>query len=53
MESTAPVGQTQVSTSTYELLKDSFSLQENGLQECKGLGLVKAYLLGGRLNTSD
>ncbi len=48
MESTAPVGQTQVSTSTYELLKDTFTLQENGLQECKGLGLVKAYLLGGR-----
>ena len=53
MESTAPVGQTQVSTSTYELLKDTFTLKENGLQECKGLGLVKAYLLGGRLNTSD
>ena len=53
MESTAPVGQTQVSTSTYELLKNTFTLQENGLQECKGLGLVKAYLLGGRLNTSD
>jgi adenylate cyclase len=48
MESTAPIGQTQVSTSTYELLKDSFSLQENGLQECKGLGLVNAYLLGSR-----
>jgi class 3 adenylate cyclase len=53
MESTAPIGQTQVSTSTYELLKDAFTMQENGLQECKGLGLVKAYLLGGRLNTSD
>ena len=53
MESTAPIGQTQVSTSTYELLKDSYTLQENGLQECKGLGLVKAYLLGGRLNTRD
>ena len=53
MESTAPMGQTQVSTSTYELLKDNFALQENGLQECKGLGQVKAYLLGGRLNTSD
>ena len=53
MESTAPIGQTQVSTSTYELLKDAFTLQENGLQECKGLGQIKAYLLGGRLNTSD
>ena len=53
MESTAPIGQTQVSTSTYELLNEAFTLQENGLQECKGLGQIKAYLLGGRLNTSD
>jgi adenylate cyclase len=53
MESTAPIGQTQVSTSTYELLKDSYTLQENGLQECKGLGQVMTYLLDGRLNPSD
>jgi adenylate cyclase len=53
MESTAPIGQTQVSTSTYELLKDSYTLQENGLQTCKGLGQVMTYLLGGRLNPSD
>jgi len=53
MESTAPVSQIQVSAGTYELLKDSFFLRENGMQECKGLGQVMTYLLRGRLNTSD
>jgi len=53
MESTAPIGQTQVSASTHELLKDTFALQENGLQECKGLGQVKAYLLGDKFNPRD
>ena len=53
MESTAPVSQIQVSAGTYELLKDSFFLRENGMQECKGLGLVMTYVLRGRLNTSD
>jgi class 3 adenylate cyclase len=53
MESTAPVSQIQVSAGTYELLKDSFFLRENGLQECKGLGQVMTYLLGGRLNPID
>jgi class 3 adenylate cyclase len=48
MESTAPVSQIQVSAGTYELLKDSFFLRENGMQECKGLGLVMTYLLHGR-----
>jgi len=32
------LAQTQASSSTYELLKDTFTLQENGMQECKGLG---------------
>ena len=53
MESSAPIGHTLVSTSTYELLKASYTLQENGLQACKGLGQVMTYLLGGRLNPSD
>lgn len=48
MESTAPMGKTRVSTSTYELLKDGFTPQEDGLQARKGLGQVMTYRLRGR-----
>ena len=50
MESTSTIGRAQVSAGTYQELKDLFSFQPNGVQECKGLGLIETYLLGARLN---
>jgi class 3 adenylate cyclase len=37
-----------VSASTYELLRKDFRLTERGTVECKGLGLVRTYLLDGK-----
>ena len=53
MESTSSIGRAQVSAGTYQELKDLFAFQPNGLQECKGLGLIETYLLGARLNTGS
>jgi adenylate cyclase len=49
MESTAPHGRVQVSPSTYEALKKSFSFEDGGLMECKGLGEIRTHLLIGRI----
>ncbi len=49
MESTAPHGRVQVSPSTYEALKTSFSFEDGGLMECKGLGEIRTHLLIGRI----
>lgn len=49
MESTSPAGRAQVSANTYEYLKEIFAFEENGLQDCKGIGPIKTYLLGTRL----
>ena len=53
MESTSSIGRAQVSAGTYQELKDLFAFQPNGVQECKGLGLIETYLLGARLNTGS
>ncbi len=37
-----------VSANTYELLKQDFRLTERGTVECKGIGLVRTYLLEGK-----
>jgi class 3 adenylate cyclase len=37
-----------VSANTYELLRKDFRLTERGTVECKGLGLVRTYLLDGK-----
>ncbi len=49
MESTAKSGKVQVSSSTFELVKDRFSFGDSEYVECKGLGQVMAYELIGRL----
>jgi len=49
MESTSPHGRVQVSPSTYEALKTSFSFEDGGLMECKGLGEIRTHLLIGRI----
>ncbi len=49
MESHGVVGKVQVSDSTYQLLKGNFALSDNGEKEVKGKGLMKTYLLEGRL----
>jgi class 3 adenylate cyclase len=49
MESTAKHGTVQVSSTTFELIKDRFSIGEQRFVECKGLGQVMAYDLIGRL----
>jgi class 3 adenylate cyclase len=45
MESHSEVGKIQVTTSTYELLKDKFELVERGAIEVKGKGLMQTYWL--------
>ncbi len=45
MESTSKPGRVQVSSSTFDLIKDKFSFDASGLVECKGLGQVMAHLL--------
>jgi len=49
MESTSRQGRVQVSPSTYEALKTSFSFEDGGLMECKGLGEIRTHLLIGRV----
>jgi adenylate cyclase len=49
MESTSRHGRVQVSPSTYEALKTSFSFEDGGLMECKGLGEIRTHLLIGRI----
>lgn len=49
MESHGLPGEIQVSEQTYELLKDSFVFDERGEIDVKGKGMMKTYLLKGRL----
>lgn len=49
MESHGLPGEIQVSEETYELLRDNFSFEERGEIDVKGKGLLKTYLLKGRL----
>ena len=46
MESEAIDGTIQVTETTYQLLKQSFQLQERGMVQVKGIGGVRAYVLG-------
>jgi class 3 adenylate cyclase len=48
MESTSQHGRTQVSPSTFEVLKDLYDFEDAGLMECKGLGEIRTYLLVGK-----
>ena len=48
MESTSLNGRVQISSSTQELLKSSFNIEERELIECKGLGKIMTYFLNGR-----
>jgi class 3 adenylate cyclase len=48
MESTAPAGRIQISSSTYEALGGEFSTSGAGTVECKGMGPVQTYFLMGR-----
>jgi len=48
MESTSLHGRIQISSSTQELLKSSFNIEERELIECKGLGKIMTYFLNGR-----
>ncbi len=48
MESNAPLGAIQVSSATYELLKDTFDLEDRGNIEVKGKGEMRVYVLKGR-----
>ena len=48
MESTSLNGRIQISSSTQELLKSSFNIEERELIECKGLGKIMTYFLNGR-----
>ena len=45
MESTCVPGKVQISPSTYEQIKDHFTIQENQLIECKGLGKIMTYFV--------
>ena len=47
-ESTSLHGRIQISSSTQELLKSSFNIEERELIECKGLGKIMTYFLNGR-----
>jgi len=47
MESTSRPGRAQVSSSTYELLKDEFLFEDGMLVPCKGLGDIMAHTLVG------
>jgi adenylate cyclase len=48
MESTAPTGRIQISSSTYDALGGEFSTSGAGAVECKGLGTVQTYFLMGK-----
>jgi class 3 adenylate cyclase len=48
MESTAPTGSIQISSSTYGALDGEFSTSGAGMVECKGIGQVQTYFLMGR-----
>lgn len=48
MESNSIPGRAQVSSMTYELLKNDFVFEDGALVPCKGLGNIMAYLLVGR-----
>ncbi len=48
MESTSLHGRIQISSSTQELLKSSFHIEERELIECKGLGNIMTYFLNSR-----
>lgn len=50
MESHSPVGKIQVSHSSYLLLKEHFNFTENEEKEIKGKGLMKTYILEGKLH---
>ena len=45
MESHGVPGKTQVSATTYELLRDRFQFEERGTIEVKGKGSMKTYFL--------
>jgi class 3 adenylate cyclase len=45
MESHGVPGKTQVSGTTYELLRDRFQFEERGTIEVKGKGSMKTYFL--------
>lgn len=48
MESTGEAGRIQTTQSTYELLRDSYVLQERGIIEIKGRGSMMTYFLIGK-----
>ena len=48
MESTSHNNCVQVSSTTYESLKDTYTFQYGGLVECKGLGKISTYFLLGK-----
>ncbi|MEY2777299.1 MAG: hypothetical protein RLY30_1397 [Pseudomonadota bacterium] len=47
MESTGEAGKIQISSSTYELVRDDFLTRERGMIECKGIGLMQTYFVEG------
>lgn len=46
-------GQIQVTSTTYDLLKDKFNFQPRGTIKVKGKGEMATYFLTGRLNLTD
>jgi class 3 adenylate cyclase len=50
MESHGLAGRIQVTTSTYELLRNQYIFEERGLIHVKGKGEMTTYLLMGRKN---
>jgi class 3 adenylate cyclase len=48
MESHGLPGEIQVTTATYECLRDDYSFEFRGSIEVKGKGAITAYLLTGR-----
>jgi class 3 adenylate cyclase len=48
MESSGVPGRIQIPLGMRELLKESFSLTERGMVDCKGLGAIQTYFLNGK-----
>ena len=52
MESHGIPGEIQVTSQTYELLKDKYDLKFRGEIDIKGKGMMQTYLLKGRLQSA-
>ena len=53
MESHGEAGRIQVSESTYELIKDTFTTTARGAIDVKGKGTLNTHWLEAKLETSD